>query len=112
MLDRKMLADLAVTDPKPSSNSRKPPKPLCGRQATGRRIASASRYSKITPDEQIPDPASLLQEAQEQLAKAHSVDALEEVRITWLGRKEGRLTLLLKQLGTLSMDEKKQFGPS
>ncbi len=59
----------------------------------------------------FPDPASLLKEAQDQLNKASSLDALEEVRITWLGRKEGKLTLLLKQLGSLSMDEKKRFGP-
>jgi phenylalanyl-tRNA synthetase alpha chain len=37
---------------------------------------------------------------------------LEEVRIGWLGRKEGRLTLLLKQLGSLSMEEKKRYGPT
>jgi phenylalanyl-tRNA synthetase alpha chain len=60
---------------------------------------------------QFPDPGSLLEEAQKQLEKARSVDALEEVRITWLGRKEGRLTVLLKRLGTLSMEEKKRFGP-
>src|SRR5205807_2199571 len=60
---------------------------------------------------QFPDPDSLLKEAQTQLEKARSVDALEEVRITWLGRKEGKLTLLLKQLGTLSIEEKKRVGP-
>src|SRR5262245_2100252 len=60
---------------------------------------------------QFPDPQSLLEEAQKQLDKARSMDALEEVRITWLGRKEGRLTVLLKQLGALSMDEKKRYGP-
>src|SRR5258708_31484130 len=60
---------------------------------------------------QCPDPQSLLEEAQKQLDKARSVDALEEVRITWLGRKEGRLTVLLKQLGTLPMEDKKRYGP-
>ena len=60
---------------------------------------------------QFPDPNSLLEEAQKQLEKARSADALEEVRITWLGRKEGRLTLLLKQLGNLSIEDKKRFGP-
>src|SRR5207302_4971816 len=60
---------------------------------------------------QFPDPDTLLKEAQTQLEKARSVDALEEVRITWLGRKEGKLTLLLKQLGKLSLDEKKRYGP-
>src|SRR5437879_3742405 len=60
---------------------------------------------------QFPNPETLLEEAQKQLEKARSVDALEEVRIAWLGRKEGRLTVLLKQLGTLSMEEKKRYGP-
>src|SRR5207302_1592037 len=60
---------------------------------------------------QFPDPHALLEEAQKQLEKARSVDALEEVRITWLGRKEGRLTVLLKQLGNLSIEEKKRYGP-
>src|SRR6266480_6392972 len=60
---------------------------------------------------QFPNPQSLLEEAQKQLDKARSVDALEEVRITWLGRKGGRLTVLLRQLGTFSMEEKKRYGP-
>src|ERR1039457_5411024 len=59
----------------------------------------------------FPDPHTLLEEAQKQLDKARSVDALEEVRITWLGRKEGRLTVLLKQLGRLSIEDKKRYGP-
>jgi phenylalanyl-tRNA synthetase alpha chain len=60
---------------------------------------------------QFPDPESLLQDAKQQIEQAHSKEALEEARILWLGRKEGRLTLLLKQLGTLSIDDKKRFGP-
>jgi phenylalanyl-tRNA synthetase alpha chain len=60
---------------------------------------------------QFPDPASLLQDAGKQIDLASTPEALEEVRIVWLGRKEGRLTLLLKQLGSLSIDEKKLYGP-
>lgn len=59
----------------------------------------------------FPDLQALLTEAEDQLHKATSLDAVEEVRIAWLGRKEGRLTLLLKQMGSLSIDEKKQYGP-
>ena len=60
---------------------------------------------------QFPDPDSLLKNAQGQIERARSKDALEEARIAWLGRKEGRLTLLLKQLGSLSIDDKKRYGP-
>ena len=59
----------------------------------------------------FPDPASLLRDAEKQIEGARSQEALESVRIAWLGRKEGRLTLLLKQLGTLSLDDKKRYGP-
>ncbi len=59
----------------------------------------------------FPDPQTLLKEAQDHLNKVRSLDALEELRIHWLGRKEGRLTLLLKQLGNLTIDEKKRYGP-
>jgi len=59
----------------------------------------------------FPDPHSLLEEAEGQVDQASSIDALEQVRLLWLGRKEGRLTLLLKQLGSLSIDEKKRVGP-
>ena len=60
---------------------------------------------------QFPDPHTLLKEAQGQIEQSRSIAALEIVRLAWLGRKEGRLTLLLKQLGSLSIDEKKRFGP-
>ncbi len=60
---------------------------------------------------QFPDPNSLLLEAKGQIDQASSKENLEQVRLTWLGRKEGRLTLLLKQLGTLSIEDKKKFGP-
>ena len=60
---------------------------------------------------QFPDPDTLLGDARKQVEAARSKDSLEEVRIRWLGRKEGRLTLLLKQLGSLSIDDKKRYGP-
>jgi len=61
---------------------------------------------------QFPDPKSLLHDAEKQVDHARSPEALAEVRITWLGRKEGRLTVLLKQLGSLSMEDKKRYGPA
>ena len=61
---------------------------------------------------QFPDPDALFRDAQKEAERAHSKEALEEVRIAWLGRKEGRLTVLLKQLGNLSMEDKKRHGPA
>lgn len=58
----------------------------------------------------LPDTELLRREFQAQLDPAKSAEDLELLRVSWLGRK-GKLTLLLKQLGTLSLDEKKTFGP-
>lgn len=43
------------------------------------------------------------------IAKAHSVDALEEVRLRALG-KQGEITQLMKSLGGMSPDERKEKG--
>lgn len=61
--------------------------------------------------DRLPEPESLHKEFDKQLQAAASPESLEEVRILWLGRKDGRLTTLLKQLGTLSIDEKRVWGP-
>jgi phenylalanyl-tRNA synthetase alpha chain len=61
---------------------------------------------------QFPDPDSLLQEAKRQIESIDSADALEKARVLWLGRKDGRLTLLLKRLGSLSLEDKKRYGPA
>jgi phenylalanyl-tRNA synthetase alpha chain len=57
------------------------------------------------------DLPSLRAEFQEELDKASSAADLELLRVRWLGRKEGRVTDLLKQLGALSIDDKKKYGP-
>lgn len=59
----------------------------------------------------LPDPESLSKAIQEQLQGVDNLDALEAVRIAWLGRKEGRLTLLMKELGQFSIEEKREWGP-
>lgn len=41
---------------------------------------------------------------------ADDLDALEVIRITELGKK-GRVSLLMRELGKMSPDEKKEFGP-
>ncbi len=56
-------------------------------------------------------PESLLDAALAEVAGAADVRALDAVRVAWLGRK-GRLTGLLKNLGELPADERRQAGQS
>lgn len=58
----------------------------------------------------LPDTDSLQKEVQPLLERAKTLEDVNALRILWLGRK-GRLTLLLKQLGALSLEEKKLYGP-
>ncbi len=58
-------------------------------------------------DQQIKD---LKKNFLSQLDKADSQDALEEIRITYLGRK-GKIADLMDQLKNLPLEEKKEFGP-
>lgn len=58
----------------------------------------------------LPDVESLRKEYQPLLESVRTPEDVENLRLAWLGRK-GRLTLLLKQLGALSLEEKKTFGP-
>lgn len=52
---------------------------------------------------------SLRKEIADTLSQATSLDALEAVRIDALGRK-GRITALMKDLGTMAPDRRKSFG--
>src|SRR5690606_23479092 len=49
-------------------------------------------------------------EALDAIRGAASPDALERARVHWLGRKEGRLTAVLRRLGELSAEERPQVG--
>ena len=49
-------------------------------------------------------------EALDAIRGAASPDALEQARVHWLGRKEGRLTAVLRRLGELSAEERPQVG--
>lgn len=49
-------------------------------------------------------------EALQAIAGAEDADALERVRVAYLGRKEGRISLILRGLGTLSSDERPAVG--
>ena len=44
------------------------------------------------------------------LAQAHDQRALDDWRIAWFGRKDGRLTQLLRGLASLPIEERKAAG--
>ncbi|HWQ77724.1 MAG TPA: phenylalanine--tRNA ligase subunit alpha [Anaerovoracaceae bacterium] len=51
----------------------------------------------------------ILQEAKEQLQKASTITETEEIRVRLLGKK-GQLTEILRSMGSLSPEERKEFG--
>jgi len=53
---------------------------------------------------------SLEIEALAAVAAALDASALEEVRVTYLGRKDGRISLILRRLGTLPPEERPSLG--
>lgn len=52
----------------------------------------------------------LEEDARELIAEASSPEALEEARVRLLGRKEGRLTAVLRRLGELPAEERPAIG--
>ncbi len=54
---------------------------------------------------------NLRQKAYEDLKKASSMEELEEVRLKYLGRKQGELTAFLRSFKDMSEDEKREYGP-
>ncbi len=53
---------------------------------------------------------TLQDEALSLIAAAADADALEAVRIEWLGRKAGRITALLRSIKSVPADERAEFG--
>jgi phenylalanyl-tRNA synthetase, alpha subunit len=51
----------------------------------------------------------ILQEAKEQLQRASSVIETEEIRVKLLGKK-GQLTEILRSMGSMSQEDRKEFG--
>jgi len=49
-------------------------------------------------------------EALDAIRNAASPEALEQARVQWLGRKEGRLTAVLRRLGELDAEERPRVG--
>ena len=54
--------------------------------------------------------AAIEAEARDAINSADDLDALEAVRVKYLGRKDGRLTGMMKQLATLPAEEKPAVG--
>lgn len=61
----------------------------------------------MTPQEQL---AGLAEETQARIASAQTLADLDSVDLDYLGRRNGRLTSLLRLVGSLPPDEKPQFG--
>lgn len=53
----------------------------------------------------------ILQEAKEQLQKASSIIETEDIRVKLLGKK-GKLTEILRSMGSLAPEDRKEFGKS
>ena len=62
-------------------------------------------------DESALDLQGLTEEAGKAIAEADTLSRLDEIRVGYLG-KNGRLTALLKQLGSLPPDQRPQAGQS
>jgi len=54
---------------------------------------------------------TIQQDAQKALTSINDAKALEDWHIAYLGRKQGKLTEVMKSLGSLSVEEKKEIGP-
>ena len=57
------------------------------------------------------DIKALQIEARSAVKKAQNTNDLEEVRVVYLGRKNGKITTLLRSLKSLSLTERRQVGP-
>ena len=51
------------------------------------------------------------QDAVAAIEAAHTASTLNNVRAKYLGRSDGALTLVLRKLGSLTLDERKKIGP-
>lgn len=57
-----------------------------------------------------PDRDALFRDFDAQLTLVSTEQQLQDLRVAWLGRK-GRLTLLLRELGSLPLEDRKRVGP-
>ena len=89
-----------------------------GRAPTGTKLPSCARcltvrrtfeHNACTMATETIDLSALSSTAQAELAATADEEGLERWRISYLGRK-GRLTLVLRRLGELSLDERRRLG--
>ena len=64
----------------------------------------------VTLQDFLPLLSTLERDAQEQIAHADSIQALGEVRTALLGRKNGRIGQLMRQVPTLPVDDRRVAG--
>jgi phenylalanyl-tRNA synthetase alpha chain len=85
---------------------------FCGEEKSEANIAFAHFYERDLQTMTQPislDLDALIAEASEMVADTNSVDALESVRVELLGKK-GRLTGVLKSIGSLPVEQKPAAG--
>ena len=81
-----------------------PPKPMLTSDIT------SGQSEKVTMTSVKDDLAALQATAERAIAEADTADKLEAVRISVLGRKEGRLTEVMRAVGKLSPEERPAAG--
>ncbi|OGL79175.1 hypothetical protein A3J43_03660 [Candidatus Uhrbacteria bacterium RIFCSPHIGHO2_12_FULL_54_23] len=59
----------------------------------------------------IEDIKKIEREAEAAIGAANAVAALKDARAKYLGRADGALTVILRKLGTLSVEERRRVGP-
>ncbi len=64
----------------------------------------------MTSPDLLAELQALEHEAEEEIGQASSVEEVEAVRVRYLGRKDGRITGILKQLGSLPPEARPEVG--
>ncbi len=64
----------------------------------------------MTDENPVAALAALEAEAQSAIASAQDTDALEQVRVEYLGRGDGRISIILRGLGRLPAEERPKVG--
>lgn len=64
----------------------------------------------MTDENPVAALTALEAEAQKAIASAQDVDALEQVRVEYLGRSDGRISTILRGLGRLPAEERPKVG--
>ncbi len=110
-LDRKVLADIAVRDPQAFGLSPRPPSRRC-RRRWRRSPSPAPRRPELAvePRASAADLAELAARFEREAAAVGDRAAWEELRLRWVGRKQGLVRSLLARLGEVPADERRAYG--